>query len=115
MVSKQDFYQYQAQTTDFSIGLEIEKAVGNYIYDTAGKAYLDFAAGVSVNTLGHSYPKVNQAIINQLQKHAHVMVYGEYIQKIPVELCKLLAENTPAGLETTYLVNSGAEAIDGAL
>jgi acetylornithine/N-succinyldiaminopimelate aminotransferase len=114
-VSKKDFYQYQAQTTNFAIGLEIKKAKGNYIYDTNGKAYLDFAAGVSVNTLGHSHPKVNKAIISQVKKHLHVMVYGEYIQKIPVKLCKMLAKNTPEGLETTYLVNSGAEAIDGAL
>ncbi len=114
-MNKENFYQYQAQTTDFAIGLEIERAEGNYIYDKTGKAYLDFAAGVSVNTLGHSHPKVNQAIVAQLQKYSHVMVYGEYIQDIPVELCKLLADNTPEGLETTYLVNSGAEAIDGAL
>ena len=61
-MSKKDFYQYQAQTTNFAIGLEIKKAKGNYIYDTEGKSYLDFAAGVSVNTLGHSHPKVNKAI-----------------------------------------------------
>ncbi|MBC7557358.1 MAG: aspartate aminotransferase family protein, partial [Chryseobacterium sp.] len=75
----------------------------------------DFVAGVSANTLGHSHPAIISAIKNQADKYLHVMVYGEYAQKNPVELCKLLAESTPEPLEVTYLVNSGAEAIDGAL
>ncbi|MGC4129415.1 MAG: aspartate aminotransferase family protein [Bergeyella sp.] len=112
---KTDFYQYQAQTTQFASGFEVEKAEGSYIYGKNGKKYLDFVAGVSANTLGHSHPKVINAIKEQAGKYLHVMVYGEYAQEKPVELCKLLAEATPEPLEVTYLVNSGAEAIDGAL
>ena len=110
-----DFFKYQAQTTQFAAGFEVEKAVGNYIYGTDGKKYLDFVAGVSANTLGHSYPKIVEAIKTQAEKYLHVMVYGEYAQEMPVKLCKLLAEATPKPLEVTYLVNSGAEAIDGSL
>ena len=112
---KQEFFKYQAQTTPFAAGFEVEKAEGSYIYGKDGKAYLDFVAGVSANTLGHSHPKVVNAIKEQADRYLHVMVYGEYAQEKPVALCQLLAEATPAPLEVTYLVNSGAEAIDGAL
>lgn len=111
----QDFFKYQAQTTQFASGFEVEKAEKNYIYGKNGRAYLDFVAGVSANTLGHSHPKIVNAIKEQAEKYLHVMVYGEYALEKPVQLCKLLAEKTPNPLEVTYLVNSGAEAIDGAL
>lgn len=112
---KQEFFKYQAQTTPYAAGFEVEKAEGSYIYGKDGRAYLDFVAGVSANTLGHSHPKMLNAIKEQADKYLHVMVYGEYAQEKPVELCRLLAEATPEPLEVTYLVNSGAEAIDGAL
>jgi acetylornithine/N-succinyldiaminopimelate aminotransferase len=110
-----DFLTYQAQTTPYPLAMEISHAIGSYIYDTKGKKYLDLVAGVSACTLGHQHPKVKQAIVNQLDKYAHVMVYGEYSQSPAVELCKLLAENMPGNLNKTYLVNSGTEAIEGAL
>ncbi len=112
---KQEFFKYQAQTTPFAAGFEVEKAEGSYIYGKDGNAYLDFVAGVSANTLGHSHPIVVNAIKEQADRYLHVMVYGEYAQEKPVALCQLLAEATPEPLEVTYLVNSGAEAIDGAL
>ncbi len=112
---QKEFFKYQAQTTPFAAGFEVEKAEGSYIYGKDGKKYLDFVAGVSANTLGHSHPKIVSAIKEQAEKYLHVMVYGEYAQQKPVELCQLLAEATPEPLEVTYLVNSGAEAIDGAL
>ena len=112
---KDDFLKYQAQTTPHPLALEISYADGSYIYDSNGKAYLDFIAGVSACTLGHNHPKVVSAIKNQLEKYMHVMVYGEFIQKPAVELTKLLAKHLPSSLEKTYLTNSGTEAIEGAL
>ncbi|SMC46388.1 aspartate aminotransferase family protein [Moheibacter sediminis] len=112
---KRDFFKFQAKTTQFASGFEVDYAKGSYIYGKDGKAYLDFAAGVSVNTLGHSHPRVNQAIIDQVNRHQHVMVYGEYAQDNPVQLCKRLAEVLPAPLDTTYLVNSGTEAIEASM
>lgn len=112
---KQEFFKYQAQTTPFASGFEVKSAKGSYIYGKDGRAYLDFVAGVSANTLGHSHPKIVQAIKDQADQYLHVMVYGEYAQEMPIKLCQLLADATPAPLEVTYLVNSGAEAIDGAL
>lgn len=110
-----DFFKYQTQTTPNPLALEVSHAKGSYIYDTKGKAFLDFVAGVSACSLGHSHPKVVNAIKAQLDKYMHVMVYGEYIQKPAVELSKLLAEHLPNPLETTYLVNSGTEAIEGSI
>jgi len=112
---KEDFFKYQAQTSPNPLAMEISHAKGTYIYDKNGKAYLDFVAGVSACTLGHQHPKVNKAIKDQLDKYSHVMVYGEYIQDPAVEFCKILAENIPAPLNKTYLVNSGTEATEGAL
>lgn len=112
---QKEFFKYQAQTTPFASGFEVERAEGSYIYDTNNNKYLDFVAGVSANTLGHSHPKIIQAIKTQADKYLHVMVYGEYAQQMPVKLCELLARSTPDPLEVTYLVNSGAEAIEGSL
>ncbi len=112
---KHDFLKYQAQTTPHPLAMEISHAKGSYIYDTKDKAYLDFVAGVSACSLGHSHPKVVNAIKEQLDKYLHVMVYGEYIQQPAVELTKLLAKHLPKPLESTYLVNSGTEAIEGSL
>lgn len=110
-----DFIKYQAQTSPYPLGMEVSHAVGSYIYDTNNKKYLDFVAGVSACTLGHQPPRVNQAIKDQLDKYSHVMVYGEYSQSPAVEYCKLLASLLPESLSKTYLVNSGTEAIEGAL
>lgn len=110
-----DFFKYQAQTTPHPLAMTVSHAKGSYIYDSNGKAYLDFVAGVSANSLGHSNPKVVNAVKEQLDKYMHVMVYGEYIQKPAVELTKLLAKYLPESLETTYLVNSGTEAIEGSI
>ena len=110
-----DFFTYQAQTTPHPLAMEISHAKGSYIYDTNGKKHLDFVAGVSACTLGHCHPRVVRAIQEQSDRYLHVMVYGEYVQAPAVALSKLLAQQLPAPLESTYLVNSGAEAIEGAL
>ena len=110
-----DFIQYQAQTSPYPLGMEVSHAIGSYIYDTSNNRYLDFVAGVSACSLGHQHPRVNQAIKDQLDLYSHVMVYGEYSQSPAVEYCKLMASLLPAPLDKTYLVNSGTEAIEGAL
>lgn len=114
-MSKSDFFTYQAQTTPHPLGLEISHAKGSYIHDVHGNAHLDFVAGVSACGLGHSHPKVVKAIKEQADRYMHVMVYGEYVQQPAVEFSKLLASHLPKNLETTYLVNSGTEAMEGAL
>ncbi|MFJ1430586.1 aspartate aminotransferase family protein [Capnocytophaga canimorsus] len=115
MSQKEEFLKYQAQTSPTPMLLEVSHAQGSYIYTTDGKKYLDFVAGVSACTLGHCHPKVVDAIQKQVSRYMHVMVYGEYVQKPAVDFCKLLAEQLPESLNTTYLVNSGTEAIEGAV
>lgn len=108
------FIKYQGQTTENPLGLEVIKAKGSYIY-TKDKKYLDFVAGVSVNNLGHSNPIINNAIINQLKDYSHVMVYGEFILKPSIKLCELISKILPSKLDSTYLTNSGTEAIEASL
>ena len=112
---KKDFFQYQAQTTPHPLALEITRAEGSYMYDSEGKAHLDFVAGVSACSLGHCHPAVVGAVEKQVNTYMHVMVYGEYIQGPAVEYTRELASHLPPPLETTYLVNSGTEAIEGSL
>lgn len=112
---KNDFLTYQAQTTPHPLALEISRAEGSYIYDLAGNAHLDFVAGVSACSLGHCHPRIVKAVQEQVAAYMHVMVYGEYVQKPAVDYAKLLASLLPDPLESTYLVNSGTEAIEGAI
>ena len=114
-IAKDIFKLHQAQTFPFPSCLEIESANGSYITDVNGKQYLDFVAGVSTCTLGHSNPIITNTVKEQLDKYTHVMVYGEYIQSPQYKLAELLAENLPKNLNCTYFTNSGAEAIEGAM
>lgn len=111
----EDFLNFQAQTTPHPLAMEVSHAKGSYIFDTNGNAFLDFVAGVSACSLGHSHPEVVNAVKNQAETYMHVMVYGEYIQKPAVEFTKLLASLLPEPLETTYLTNSGTEATEAAI
>ncbi len=112
---KSDFLTYQAQTSPHPLALEISHAKGSYMYDTNNKSYLDFIAGVSANTLGHNHPIISEAIKNQVDAYTHVMVYGEFVQKPQVELCKALATTIPTKNCAVYITNSGTEATEGAL
>ena len=114
-MSLKDFLTYQAKTTPNPLGLEVSKAKGSYIFDSKGKKYLDFVAGISACPLGHRHPEIIKAIKKQLNKFLHVMVYGEYVQEPTVKLCKKLASLLPKNLEVTFLTNSGTEAIEGAM
>ena len=112
---KADFFTYQAQTSPYPLALEISKAKGSFIYDKDGNEYLDFVAGVSANSVGHSNDKVNKAIVHQLNAYAHVMVYGEFIQEPQLSLCKRLSKTIGKKNYAVYLTNSGTEATEGAL
>lgn len=109
------FQKLIAQTSDNPIALEVSHAEGVYIYTTSEERYLDFISGIAVSSLGHNHPKVVQALHDQIDKHLHVMVYGEFIQKPQIEFASLLIDQLPKNLEQIYLVNSGTEANEGAL
>ena len=109
------FFKYLAQTSDAPLLLDIDRAEGVYLYDKSGKNYLDLISGISVSNVGHSHPAIVKAVQEQAGKHMHLMVYGEYIQSPQVKLAELLCKQLPLSLQNVYFVNSGAEAVEGAL
>jgi acetylornithine/succinyldiaminopimelate/putrescine aminotransferase len=112
--NKQLYFSNLAHTIDTPLAIEIERAEGMYLYGPNGEKYLDLLGGISVSNLGHQNPKVKEAAKAQIDKHMHLMVYGEYIQGPQVKLAKKLTEILGAHFESVYLCNSGAEANDGA-
>lgn len=115
LTQRQLFLNHVAQTSQTPLALEIEKAEGLYLYDSSGKKYMDLISGISVSNVGHRHPAVVKAIKDQLDKYMHLMVYGEYIQAPQVQLAKELATHLPDKLSSVYFVNSGSEAIEGAM
>ena len=116
MISQRaQFLKYLAQTSDFPMMVDIARAEGIFLYDHEGKSYIDAIAGISVSTLGHQHPEIIKALKEQIDKHAHVMVYGEFIQPVQVQLAKELIASTPEGLDQVFFVNSGSEAVEGAM
>jgi len=113
--SKDIFLHSLAQTSPYPFLIPIERAEGVYLYGPEGKSYMDLISGIGVSALGHRHPYVIQAIKNQLDKHLHVMVYGEYIQSVSNDLAKKITGLLPASLNCVYFVNSGTEANEAAL
>jgi acetylornithine/succinyldiaminopimelate/putrescine aminotransferase len=95
--------------------LEIERAEGVYIFDSSGKKYIDFNSGIAVSALGHCHPAVVEAVQKQASAFMHTMVYGEHIQQPQVKLASLLTGQLPGSLDSVYFVNSGSEAVEGAM
>ena len=114
-MEKDFFLNHLAQTNEHPFLLEVEKAEGIYIYDKSGAVFMDMIAGVAVNNIGHCHPKVISAIKNQVDKHMHVMVYGEFVQEAQNEFGKTLLELLPEKLNCVYTVNSGTEANEAAI
>lgn len=109
------FLKHQGQTTPYPFLIDIDYAKGIHIYDKKGKAYVDLISGVAVNNIGHNHPKVVKAIKTQLDKHMHVMVYGEFIQDAQLDFAVRLTDLLPEELNCVYTVNSGTEANEAAL
>ena len=112
---RQLFLRHVAQTSDTSLQFEIERAEGIFFYDSSGKSYIDLVSGVSVSALGHGHPAVVKAVKDQADRYLHTMVYGEFVQSPQVEYAEWLAKRLPEGLDNVFFVNSGSEAIDGAM
>ncbi len=115
LTDRQLFLNNLAQTSDSPLALEIVKAEGVYLFDAYGKKYIDLISGISVSNTGHRHPAVVKAIKDQVDKYLHLMVYGEYIQSPQVKLAGALADLLPEKLNNCYFVNSGSEAVEGAL
>jgi acetylornithine/succinyldiaminopimelate/putrescine aminotransferase len=112
---RQLFLQHQAQTSDFPLMIEVEKAEGVYMYGSDGHRYIDLISGIGVSNVGHRHPKVLRAIHDQLDRYMHLMVYGEFVQAPQAQLAQALCSTLPARLNNVYLLNSGTEAVEGAM
>ncbi len=112
---RQLFLSHVAQTSMAPVLLEIDNAEGIYLYDKNGKSYIDIISGIGVSSLGHRHPKVVEAVKNQMDKYLHTMVYGEFVMTPQVQLAQMISDNTPNGLDSVYFVNSGSEAVEGAM
>jgi acetylornithine/N-succinyldiaminopimelate aminotransferase len=115
LTDRQLFLNYIGQTSPSPLMLEIIKAEGVYLYSPSGEKYIDLISGVSVSNTGHRHPRVVQAIKDQVDSYLHLMVYGEFIQSPQVKYAERLTELFPTVLDNCYFVNSGSEAIEGAL
>lgn len=109
------FFSHLAQTSPYPFGIAVAKAEGIYLYGPDGKRFVDMISGIGVSNIGHRHPHVVQAIKDQVDRHLHVMVYGEYIQSPSNMLAAKLASLLPPGLQCAYFVNSGTEANEAAL
>lgn len=115
LTNRQLFMQNLAIPAEVPDAIEIERAEGIYLYADNGRKYIDLVSGVSVSNIGHRHPKVVEAIKNQTDRYLHLMVYGKYIQSPQVKLAGLLSKVLPKNLDSVFLVNSGSEAIEGAM
>lgn len=115
MTEREMFFRYLGLPSLNPIGLEVEGAEGIYLYDNTGKRYVDLVSGIAVSNAGHRHPEVIQAIQDQLGRYMHLNVYGEFVQTPQVEFAGKLVSFLPESLRSVYLVNSGSEAIEGAM
>jgi acetylornithine/succinyldiaminopimelate/putrescine aminotransferase len=107
--------QHLAQTNPFPLGMVIEHAEGIYLYGTNDERYIDFVSGIGVNNLGHGQPEILSAIHEQVDRHLHTMVYGEFVQRSQVQAAEILTSMLPEQLDCCYFVNSGTEAVEAAM
>ena len=114
-ILRKQFLNHVGQTSDSPLMIEVARAEGIYFYAPDGKRYVDLIAGVSVSNVGHGNPAVVEAVCAQARDYMHIMVYGEMIERPQVRYATAIASLLPAPLESIYFVNSGAEAVEGAL
>ena len=106
---------FLANTTNQPFGIEVVSAEGIYLVDRSGKKYIDLISGIAVSNLGHQNQHIKSALLDQLNKHLHIMVFGEFSQEIQNKLAQKLATFLPESLNCLYVVNSGTEANEAAL
>ena len=114
-ILRSQFLHHVAQTSPSPFLIEVERAEGVFFHTPDGKRYYDLVAGVSVSNVGHANPAVVRAVQEQAARYMHVMVYGELVERPQVRYAERIAGLLPPPLESVYFVNSGAEAVEGAL
>ncbi len=115
LTNKQLFLRHLGQTSPAPMMIEIVRAHGVFMYGPGDEKYYDLISGVSVSNTGHSHPEVIRAVKDQVDSYMHLMVYGEIIQSPQVKYAEKLVSLLPEALSSCYFVNSGSEAVEGAL
>ena len=115
MILRKQFLEHVGQTSPSPMMVEVARAEGSFFYTPEGKRYFDLVAGVSVSNVGHANPEVVKAVQQQSADYMHIMVYGEMVERPQVEYATLIASLLPEPLNSVYFLNSGAEAVEGAL
>lgn len=113
--SRSLFKKHVAWTSNFPLNLVVSSAEGPYILLKDGRRLTDLISGIAVSSVGHRHPEVIKAIQNQIDRHLHVMVYGEFVQEPQVRHAALLAAQLPPQLQVVYYTMTGTEANEGAL
>ncbi len=114
-VLRKQFLAHVGQTSPSPMLIEVERAEGTFFYTPEGRRYYDLVAGVSVSNVGHANPAVVRAVQEQAARYMHVMVYGELVERPQVRYAAKVASLLPQPIDSLYFVNSGAEAVEGAL
>ena len=114
-ILRKQFLKHVAQTSPSPMLIEVERAEGTFFYTPEGRRYYDLVAGVSVSNVGHANPAVVRAVQEQAARYMHVMVYGELVERPQVRYAAKVASLLPQPIDSLYFVNSGAEAVEGAL
>lgn len=114
-ILREQFLRHVGQTSPSPMLVGVSRAEGVCFFTPEGKRYYDIISGVSVSNVGHGNAEVVGAVCRQARDYMHVMVYGEMIERPQVRYAELIARHLPAPLESVYFVNSGAEAVEGAL
>lgn len=109
------FQNALAWTSDAPIGLHIDRAQGPFLYLKDGSRVIDLISGIAVSSVGHRHPDVIEAIQEQIDRHLHVMVYGEFVQEHQAGYAAELTAALPLGLDSVYFTMTGTEANEGAL
>jgi len=112
---RQLFLKHVAQTSPEPMMIDVMEAQGCIIRGRNGMSYIDLNAGISVSSLGHCHPAIVQAVQDQASQYMHTMVYGEHLQTPQIQLATKLSEMLPSSLSQVYFVNSGSEAVEGAM
>lgn len=114
-ILRKQFLEHVGQTSADPLMIEVARAEGVFLYGPDGRRWYDLISGVSVSNVGHSNPDVVRAVQRQAADYMHIMVYGEIVESPQVRYAARIASLLPDPLSSVYFVNSGSEAIEGAL
>jgi len=112
---KKRFVKHLAQTVPGEKEMIVVEAKDCAIKTAEGQPCLDMISGIAVANVGHSHPEVVDAVKRQMEKFAHVNVYGRFTLIPQVEIAERLASVSPGDLDVAFLTSTGTEANEGAL